>query len=314
MRIGVDIMGGDFAPEATLLGAVLARKDLPDEAELVLFGDQKKIEEIATREGYDLSGFTVFHTPHSIEMTDNPARVYTEKPESGMSVGMRMLKTGKLDGFASAGNTGAMLVGAMQIVNSIPGVIRPCLGTSIPNDRGNPTILLDIGLNADSRPDVLYQFGIFGSIYAELLHGIENPRVGLLNIGKEEEKGNLLTRAAYQAMKNTKDFNFIGNVEGNDFFGDNGVDVFVCDGFVGNVLVKKLEAFYALLKRRNIQDDFTEQFNFEQYGGTPILGILSPVIIGHGISNGPAIKNMILHTGSVIESNLIGKIKEKFQK
>jgi len=114
-------------------------------------------------------------------------------------------------------------------------------------------------------------------------------------------------------MKETKDFNFIGNVEGNDFFRDNGVDVVVCDGFVGNVLVKELEAFYDLLKRRSIRDDFTEQFNFERYGGTPILGILSPVVIGHGISNGPAIKNMILHTGNVIESDLIGKIKEKFQ-
>ena len=226
---------------------------------------------------------------------------------------MRLLKKGKLDGFASAGNTGALLVGAMQIVNSIPGVIRPCLATSIPNDRGTPTILLDIGLNPDARPDVMYQYVIFGSIYAELVHGIKNPKVGLLNIGKEGEKGNLLTRATYQAMKNTKDFNFIGNVEGNDFFRDNGVDVVVCDGFIGNVLVKELEAFYAMLSRRKIVDEFTEQFNFERYGGTPILGILSPVIIGHGISNGEAIRNMILHTSNVIESNLIGKIKEIFQ-
>ncbi len=313
MRIGVDIMGGDFAPEATLSGAVLARKDLPDETELVLFGDQDQIKVIATRERYDLSGFTVFHTTHSIGMGDHPAKSFSKKPDSGIVHGLRMLKDGELDGFASAGNTGAMLVGALQIVNSIPGVIRPCLATSIPNDRGTPTILLDIGLNTDSRPDVLYQFGIFGSIYAELAHGIKDPKVGLLNIGKEDEKGNLLTRATYQAMKETKDFNFIGNVEGNDFFRDNGVDVVVCDGFVGNVLVKGLEAFYAMLRRRNIRDDFTERFNFEQYGGIPILGILSPVIIGHGISNGLAIKNMILHTRNVIESDLTRKIKEKLQ-
>ncbi len=306
-------MGGDFAPEATLLGAVLARKDLPDETELVLFGDRGKIHEIATRERYDLSGFTVFHTRQTIAMGDNPAKVFFEKPESGMAQGLRMLRAGKLDGFASGGNTGAMLVGSIQIVNLIPGVIRPCLATSIPNDRGTPTILLDIGLNPDARPDVLYQYGIFGSIYAELVHGIGNPRVGLLNIGKEEEKGNLLTRATYQAMRDTKEFNFIGNVEGNDFFRDNGVDVVVCDGFVGNVLVKELEAFYDLLRRRKIRDDFTERFNFERYGGTPILGILSPVVIGHGISNGEAIRNMILHTGNVIESDLISRIKEKFQ-
>ena len=313
MRIGVDIMGGDYAPDATLSGAVQARNDLPDKTELVLFGDQERIKEIATRERYDLSGFTVFHTPRSVEMDDHPAKVFSAKPDSGMAVGLRMLKAGELDGFASIGNTGALMVGAMQIINLIPGVIRPSLATSIPNDRGMPTILLDIGLNPDSRPDVLYQYGIFGSIYAELVHGMENPRVGLLNIGKEEEKGNLLTRATYQAMKDTKDFNFIGNVEGNDFFSDNGVDVIVCDGFVGNVLVKELEAFYAMLSRRNIRDEFTEQFNFERYGGTPVLGIHSPVVIGHGMSNGLAVKNLILHTADVIGSNLIGKIKEKFQ-
>jgi glycerol-3-phosphate acyltransferase PlsX len=159
---------------------------------------------------------------------------------------------------------------------------------------------------------VLYQYGILGSLYAELVHGISNPKVGLLNIGKEEEKGNLISRATYQAMKGTKDFNFIGNVEGNDFFRDNGVDVMVCDGFVGNVLVKEMEAFYAMLKRRKIADEFTDRFNFERYGGTPILGILSTVLIGHGISNGQTVKTLIMQTRDVIESNIIGKIKEKF--
>ncbi len=312
MRIGVDIMGGDYAPDATLLGAALARKELPDEIELVLFGDQHAIKDIVTREGYDPSGFTVFHTTHSIGMGEQPAKALSDKPDSGIAMGLRMLKQGELDGFASVGNTGAMLVGSLQIVNSIPGIIRPSLAIPIPNDYGTPTILLDIGLNPDSRPDVLYQYGIIGSLYAELVHGISNPKVGLLNIGKEEEKGNLLTRATYQAMKGTKDFNFIGNVEGNDFFRDNGVDVMVCDGFVGNVLVKEMEAFYAMLKRRKIADEFTERFNFERYGGTPILGILSTVLIGHGISNGQAVKTMIMHTRDVIESNIIGKIKEKF--
>ena len=312
MRIGVDIMGGDYAPDATLQGAALARKELPDDIELVLFGDQHAIEDILTREGYDPSGFTVFHTPHTILMDDHPARVFTDKPYSGIAMGLRMLKQGELDGFVSIGNTGAMLVGSMQIVNSIPGVIRPSLAAPIPNDHGKPTILLDIGLNPDPRPDVLYQYGILGSLYAELVHGISNPKVGLLNIGKEEEKGNLLTRATYQAMKGTKDFNFIGNVEGNDFFRENGADVMVCDGFVGNVLVKEMEAFYAMLKRRKIEDEFMERFNFERYGGTPILGILSTVLIGHGISNGPTVKTLILHTRDVIESNIIGKIKEKF--
>ena len=224
-----------------------------------------------------------------------------------------MLKKGELDGFASAGNTGAVLVGSMQIINSIPGVIRPCIAASVPNDLGNPTILLDVGLNPDSRPDVLYQYAIFGSIYAELVYGIQNPRVGLLNIGQEGEKGNLLTKATYQAMKDTKDFNFIGNVEGNDFFREEFVDVIVCDGFVGNVLIKEMEAFYALLSRRGLGDEFIERFNFESHGGTPVIGIHKPVIVGHGMSNVNAIATMILHTKDVIESDLIGKIKETFR-
>lgn len=313
MRIGVDIMGGDFAPQATLNGAVLARKDLPDDTELVLYGDRSLIEVTATRENIDLSGFTVFHTPFTIDMGDNPVRAFSEKPESGIALGLKQLKAGEIDGFASAGNTGAMLVGAMKIINSIPGVIRPCLAIAIPNDRGNPTILLDIGLNPDARPDVLYQYGIFGSYYAELVYGITEPKVGLLNIGKEEEKGNLLTRATYEAMKNTREFNFIGNVEGNDFFSNNGLDVMVCDGFVGNVLLKQFEATHAMLSRRGLSDEFTEGLNFERYGGTPILGILAPVLIGHGISNDDAIRNMIIHTRNVINSHLIEKIKEKLQ-
>jgi glycerol-3-phosphate acyltransferase PlsX len=313
MRIGIDIMGGDNAPDATLQGTIKARKALPDEVELILFGDQAVINGFLTREGHDPSGFTVFHTPDVVRMEDHPAKVLSQKSESGVVLGLRMLKRGELDGFASAGNTGAVLVGSMQIINSIPGVIRPCIAASVPNDFGKPTILLDVGLNPDSRPDVLYQYAIFGSIYAELVYGIETPRVGLLNIGEEGEKGNLLTKATYQAMKDTKDFNFIGNVEGNDFFREEFVDVIVCDGFVGNVIIKEMEAFYAMLSRRKIGDEFTEKFNFENYGGTPILGIHKPVVVGHGMSSVNAITTMIINTKDVIESDLIGKIKDTFQ-
>ncbi len=312
MRIGVDIMGGDNAPVATLQGAVLARKVLPKEIELILFGDREVIDEIVTREGYDPSGFTVFHTSEIIGMEDHPAKAFTQKPQSGIVMGLRMLKVGELDGFASAGNTGALLVGSMQIINLIPGVIRPCIAVAVPNDRGTPTVLLDVGLNPDCRPDVLYQYGIFGSIYAEHVYGISEPRVGLLNIGREEEKGNLLTRATYQAMKDTKDFNFIGNVEGNDFFREDFVDVVVCDGFVGNVLIKEMEAFYAMMTRRGIGEDFIEKFNFENHGGTPVLGIHKPVLVGHGISSASAVETMILHTRNVIESELMEKIKDIF--
>lgn len=313
MRIGVDIMGGDNAPDATLKGAILAREALPGEIELVLFGDQVTIKEILTREGKDPGGFSVFHTPETIRMDDHPARVFGQKPGSGIATAMRMLKQGDLDGFASAGNTGALLVGSMQIINSLPGVIRPGIAASVPNEHDHPTILLDVGLNPDCRPDVLYQYAILGSIYCELLFGVKQSRVGLLNIGNEEEKGSLLSRAAYQSMTGTNDFNFIGNVEGNDFFREDVCDVIVCDGFVGNVLIKQMEAMYTMLSRRNIRDDFLEQFNFENHGGTPVLGITRPVIIGHGMSNANAIRTMILHTKDVIETDLVGKIKEIFQ-
>ncbi len=312
MRLGIDIMGGDFAPESTILGAVLARKELPDEVEIVLIGDRNSYNEIVTRQAYDTRGLSCIHTDQYIKMGDNPVRAFSAKANSSMRIGLKMLKSCELDGFASAGNTGAMLLGASRIVTAIPGVIRPCITASIPNERDTYTIILDVGLNPDSRPDVLYQYGILGSIYAELVYNIKKPKVGLLNIGSEEEKGNLLTRATYQIMKETKDFNFIGNVEGTDLFNENKADVIICDGFVGNVVIKEIEGFYKMLQKKKVKDDFFNRFNFENYGGTAILGILRPVIIGHGVSNGVAIKNMILHTRDVIETNLTEKIKTYF--
>jgi len=312
MRLGIDIMGGDFAPESTILGAVLARRELSDEVELLLIGDQEKFNDVIGREGYDPGGLTCIHTDQHIEMGENPVRAFSGKQNSSMRLGLKMLKSEELDGFASAGNTGAMLLGASRIVNAIPGVIRPCITASIPDENEGYTIILDVGLNPDSRPDVLYQYGILGSIYAELVYNIKNPRVGLLNIGEEEEKGNLLTRATFQIMKGTKDFNFIGNVEGTDLFSGNKADVIICDGFVGNVVIKEIEGFYKMLRNKNVQDEFFNRFNFENYGGTAILGILRPVVIGHGISNGTAIKNMILHTRDVIETNLTEKFKTYF--
>ena len=312
MRLGIDMMGGDFAPESTIQGAVLARKELPGDIELLLVGNQGKYQEIINREGYDTKGLTCIHTSQRIEMGENPVRAFSAKANSSMRLGLKMLKNEEIDGFASAGNTGAMLLGASRIVNAIPGVIRPCITAGIPNEFDTYTIILDVGLNPDSRPDVLYQYGIMGSIYAELVYNIENPRVGLLNIGAEEEKGNLLTRATYQIMKGTKDFNFIGNIEGTDLFSENKADVVICDGFVGNVVIKEIEGFYKMLRNRNIRNDFFNRFNFENYGGTAILGILKPVVIGHGISNGVAIKNMILHTRDVIETNLTEKFKTYF--
>ncbi len=312
IKIGIDILGGDFAPEATVKGSVLAVRELPEDIKLVLIGNREKVETICKSEDFDSSVFEIIHTTDTIEMSDYPAKAFTQKPNASIVLGFKMLSQGLIQGFASAGNTGAMLVGAMHLVKSAPGIIRPCITASVPKLSGAPTILLDVGINPDCKPDVLYQYAILGSMYAEYVYNITLPRVGLLNIGSEEEKGNLQTKAAYAAMKDTNDFNFIGNIEANELFSDR-ADVIVCDGFVGNVMLKEAEAFYVLLRKRKIQDEFFEKFNFVNYGGTPILGINAPVMIGHGISNEIAIKNMILHTADVINAKLIDKIKETFK-
>jgi glycerol-3-phosphate acyltransferase PlsX len=311
MRIGVDIMGGDFAPEATTLGAILAQQELPTDARLVLLGNEEEILRILDREGVDPSLFDIVPSTEIVEMGDHPTRALTRKPNSSISIGFNLLKTGEIDALASAGNTGAMLVGAMYSVRTIAGIIRPSITTVMPREDGGVGIILDVGINADCKPDVLYQFGILGSLYAEHVHGIENPKVGLLNIGEEEEKGNLLTQATHELMKGSKDFNFVGNIEGRDIFSPK-VDVMVCDGFTGNVVLKEAEAFYTLIKKRGLSDEYFDRFNYENYGGTPVLGINSTVVIGHGISNDTAIKNMILLTKEVVEARLPEKINSAF--
>ncbi len=313
MRIGIDIMGGDFAPEATVLGAILAHKETSSEDRIVLIGDQEQILAILNREKVNPEIFDIVHTSQVIDMNDHPAKAFTKKPDSSIAVGYKLLAKGEIDGFASAGNTGAMMVGAMYTVRVIPGVIRPVITGPIPKPDGTNSILLDVGLNPDTKPDVLYQYAILGSIYAENVYNIKKPKVGLINIGSEEEKGNLVTKSAHELMKGTNDFNFIGNVEANELFTNDKVDVMVCDGFVGNVILKEAEAFYTLIKKRKIEDEFFEKFNFENYGGTPILGVNKDIVIGHGISNDKAIKNMILHTKEVVHANLSEKIREVFK-
>lgn len=311
MRIGIDVMGGDFAPEATVLGSIEAHKALPEDIKLVLIGDEHKIKELLKREDYSASSFDIVHTEEFIRMDEHPVKAFKKKPKSSIAIGLGMLKKGLLDGFASAGSTGAMLVGSMYTVNSIPGIIRPAIAGFLPVATNQYNLLLDVGLNPDCRPDVLYQYGILGSLYAKHVFGIDEPKVGLVNIGEEEEKGNIITQNAHELMKDSSEFNFIGNVEGNELFSDK-ANVLVCDGFVGNVILKQAEAFYKLIRSRKINDDYFERFNFEGYGGTPVLGIKSTVIIGHGISNSIAIKNMILQTREVINAKLTQKIMEAF--
>src|SRR6056297_759625 len=313
MRNGIDVMGGDFAPEAAVLGAILAHRELSYDDRLVLIGDEGKIKEILKRKKGSPENFDIVHASQVIEMSDHPAKAFAKKPDSSIAKGYKLLASGEIDGFSSAGSTGAMLVGAMLAIKVVPGIIRPVITAAIPKPDGNYSLILDVGINPDTKPDVLYQYGILGSLYAKHVYNINDPKVGLMNIGSEEEKGNLVVKSAHELMKDTADFNFIGNVEANELFAGNRVDVIVCDGFVGNVILKEAEAFYTLIKKRNIQDEFFEKFNFEDYGGTPILGVNKNIVIGHGISRQVAIKNMILHTKEVVEAKLSDKIKEAFK-
>jgi glycerol-3-phosphate acyltransferase PlsX len=311
MKLGLDIMGGDFAPEAAVLGAILAYKEIP-QFKLVLIGDKDVAVKILQENNFSPDNFEFVHTTEVIGMGDHPTKAVIQKPNSSISVGYGLLKEGQIDAFSSAGNTGAMLVGAMFSVKTIPGISRPAITTIVPKLKGGLGILLDVGANSDCKPDNLLQFGVLGSLFAELIYGINNPRVGLINIGEEEEKGNILCLAAYPLMKETNLFNFVGNVEGRDLFTDE-ADVFVCDGFTGNVILKLAESLYVISIKKNLKDEFFERFNYEQYGGSPILGINAPVVVGHGISNPKAIKNMILLSKNMIDSNLVSKIQQAFQ-
>lgn len=312
MRIGIDIMGGDFAPDAIILGTIQARKILSPEIGIAMIGNAEYIRNFLVKEKEDISLYDIVPTTEVIEMGDHPAKAFSQKPNSSITVGFNLLRGKEIDGFASAGNTGAMLVGCMYTIKAIEGIIRPCITGPIPRETGFNGIILDVGINSDCRPDVLFQYAILGRIYREAVFGVKNPKVALLNIGSEEEKGNLISKAAYELMKNAKEFNFIGNIEGNELFTDK-ADVVICDGFTGNIVLKQAEAFYELVKKRNYNDDFFNKFNYEIYGGMPVLGINSTVMIGHGISSPVAVKNMIIHTKEVIEAEVCKKIKEALQ-
>lgn len=311
MKIGIDILGGDFAPEANISGAVLAKKELPNDVRLVLLGDREQISSGLSSFGENIDDYEIVHAPDVITMHDHPTRAIPQKPNSSIAVGFDLLAKNEIQAFASTGNTGAMLVGSIYKINTIPGIIRPCITSTLPAIDGTNTILLDVGSNADCKPDVLYQFAVLGALYSKNVYGVENPRVALLNIGEEETKGNLLTVAAHKLMAESDDINFIGNLEGRDiFFGK--ADVIVCDGYTGNIVLKEAEGIYSLMKKRGIQDEYFDRFNYENYGGTPILGVKGNVIIGHGMSNDIAVKNMILHSYEVVKSGLATRVNEAF--
>ncbi len=311
MKIGLDVSGGDFAPQATIDGALLAREELANDVTIVLLGDELVIQKELAARGKSPELFEIVHAPEVITYHDHPTRALPKKPNSSIAVGLDMLAKGLLDVFASNGNTGAMLVGSMYKLNTIPGVIRPCITSTLPTINDGKSVLLDVGSNADCKSDVLYQFAVLGSVYAETVLNIPNPKIALLNIGEEDSKGNLLSIAAYKLLSESDEINFIGNIEGRDIF--TGVaDVIVCDGFTGNIVLKEAEGIFTLMKKRGIKDEYFDRFNYENYGGTPVLGVKGNAIIGHGISNDIAVKNMLLHAHEVVVSDLAVKINEAF--
>ncbi|MBO5018575.1 MAG: phosphate acyltransferase PlsX [Alistipes sp.] len=336
IKIGIDAMGGDFAPEVAIEGAVMSLKFLNKESRIVLYGDDVRIRELIKKHGAKEEDFDIVATTQVIEMGDHPAKAFVAKRDSSITVGFRDLSEGKIDGFASAGSTGAMMVGSMQVIKPIEGVIRPVLATLIPTVSAETgiqrAVLMDVGLNVDAKPDVLAQYGLLGSIYAKSALGMENPRVALLNIGEEEGKGNAQAKATYDLMKADGRYNFVGNVEASYIFTGKIGDVVVADAFVGNSLLKMAEALYRINFRlgggkprfKNFmrpllgrivpklywQQDFWDAMNAESVGGLQVMGVNAPVMIGHGSSSARAICSMVLAMERDIKSNFPAKLRE----
>jgi len=313
MKIALDAMGGDFAPDATVEGVRLLLEELAPGHQLVLIGNKPLIEEKLKKHGVDSDAVEIVHAEDVIGMDEHPTKAFTQKPHSSIGVGFHLLAEGKVQAFCSAGNTGAMHVGAMFSIKPCEGIIRPALASAAPRENGSTGLILDVGANADCKPDMLLQFGELGAIYTKHVYGIENPKVALINLGEEEKKGTVVTQAAYQLFKDQPRVNFVGNIEGRDIFSDKS-DVMVCNGFTGNVVLKMAESVYHLLHKRGFTDPFFDQMNYEAIGGSPILGVNGNVVIGHGVSSGLAIKNMLLQAVRMAETNLHLKIRDAFGK
>ena len=332
MKIILDAMGGDLAPQAPVLGAIQAVKDFG--AQITLVGRGEEILKVLKDNGiHDLpEGIIISDAEDVVDMHDDPANVIRKKKNSSMVIGLRMLAEGEGDAFISAGSTGALLSGATLIVKRVKGIRRAAMGPCMPNKAGGKTMLLDCGANAECTPEFLLQFGLIGSLYMKKNLGIENPRVGLLNSGTEEGKGTPLQKEAYVLLSNAADqglINFIGNIEGRDaLMGE--VDVVVCDGFSGNVMLKTIEgtAYFmgSLMKhrifKRNIfsvlgylfcKKGVKEVFGMMDYreiGGTQFLGIRKPVIKVHGASDARAFRNAVKQAIDAAEHNIAEELEQ----
>ena len=328
MRIILDAMGGDHAPQAPVIGALQAAKDFG--AQIILVGRGEEILRVMRSQGYqDLpEGIEIAHADEVVDMHDDPANVIRKKKNSSMVIGLKMLADGMGDAFVSAGSTGALLSGATLLVKRVKGIRRAAMGPTMPNKAGGKTVILDCGANAECTPEFLLQFGLVGSIYAKNQLGIANPKVGLLNIGTEDSKGTPLQKEAYTQLQKAHEqglINFIGNVEARD--------VVVCDGFNGNVLIKTIEgtaAFMGSLMKHKIfkrnlfskigyllckagVDEVMGMLDYRTIGGTPFLGIKKPVIKAHGSSDALAFRNAIKQAMENAEMDIASELEQNLQ-
>ena len=312
MKIALDAMGGDFAPQAAVAGALLAAEQLAGRATIVLIGQEDAVRPLLQAAGPAGAALEFVAASQVIDMAEHPAKAFQQKQDSSIAVGYKLLLTGAVEAFCSAGNTGAMLVGSMLTVKAVAGVMRPAIANFVPKLDGGFGILLDVGANAECKPEMLEQFGELGSLYAQYVLGIAQPKVGLVNLGEEEGKGTPITQAAHQLLKANPHIHFVGNIEGRDMFNEK-ADVIVCDGFTGNILLKMAESIYEMMDDKQIHDPFFDKFNYEAVGGSPILGINDNAIIGHGRSTALAICNMLVQGYNMATSGIVDQIKATFK-
>lgn len=315
MRIALDAMGTDKAPFAEIEGAVTALRCFETDCEILLVGDQERIEaELARHSDYPTDRISIVHAPDRIEAGESPATTVRRKPKSSIVVGVKLQKEGKADAFVSAGSTGAVMASSLLFLRPLPGVDRPAIGTVLPTAQF-PTLLLDAGANIDCKPQHLLQFAHLGHVYAQDLMRVENPRVGLLNIGEEPEKGNELAVESHKLLA-MSELNFIGNVESREVI-QGACDVLVCDGFAGNIILKFYESvaqFIIGLLRKEMDAHHADELNlneifrfldYEEYGGAPLLGVNGVSIIMHGSSRPKAISNALEVAARAVESSMV---------
>jgi phosphate acyltransferase len=323
-RIVVDAMGGDYAPQNAVTGAVQALES-NDDIELFLVGKEEDINKVLSENNLSFKRENIIHAPDVIEMAESPTTAIRSKPESSIVIGSKYVRDGKAEAFVSAGNTGAVMAAGTLLIGRLPGIGRPTIGSLIPNTGGGITLLFDVGASVDSKPQHLLEYAVMGTIFAREIYNIKDPTVGLLSVGEEDTKGSETVVAAHKLIKKTN-LNFLGNVEGRDILRGT-ANVIICDGFIGNILLKFGESFVTFLKSRfknyaeksftnklrigvakNSMKSILKEFDYQEYGGVPLLGINGIAIIGHGSSTPKAIKNMVLRANEMYKKNLPEKI------